>query len=125
MLLHEILPVLSEDAAVSGKADFLNIYKSTLGNVYISLSVDTLPSWVGRCDAFANRQWEKDVNNISHGENYERYLNFTMTQLGWAELVWMNSRKFHITQWKACIGIELAGGHVQLWCHNELRGGVT
>ena len=57
MLLHEILPVLSEDAAVSGKADFLNIYKSTLGNVYISfLSVDTLPSWVGRCDAFANRQ---------------------------------------------------------------------
>ena len=47
MLLHEILPVLAEDAAVSGKADFLNIYKSTLGNVYISLSVDTLPSWVG------------------------------------------------------------------------------
>jgi len=36
MLLHEILPVLSEDAVVSGKADFLNIYKSTLGNVYIS-----------------------------------------------------------------------------------------
>jgi len=47
------LLVLSEDAAVSGKADFLNFYKSTLGNVYISLSVDTLPSWVGRCDAFA------------------------------------------------------------------------
>ena len=45
-----------EDAAVLGKAHFLNFRKSTLGNVYISLSVDTLPSWVGRCDAFANRQ---------------------------------------------------------------------
>jgi len=47
----KFLSVLLEDAVVLGKAHFLNFCKSTLGNVYISLSVDTLPSWVGRCDA--------------------------------------------------------------------------